>query len=99
MLVDKCQQVALRHKGIAQVQLVELCLARSLVDIQLIEFRQIALRLGIGQRAQPLLHPANEQVVQGSVLHKLQRAERVGDTLQVVALAVGEVVHGIGVPL
>ena len=32
------------------------------------------------------------------MLHELQRAERVGDALQIVALSVGEVVHRVGVP-
>ena len=33
------------------------------------------------------------------MLHKLQSTPRVGHTLQIVALPVGEVIHGVGVPL
>ena len=33
------------------------------------------------------------------MLDKLKRTPRVGDTFQIVALAVGEVIHGISVPL
>ena len=83
--VHQCQQVAFRHQRIAQVQLVEFRLARAVVlDI-------IGLTL-------PFFHPGNEQIVQGTMLYKLQRTPRMGYSLQIVALAVGEVVHGVGIP-
>ena len=85
-LADQHAQVALRQQDVVQVQFVELRLARAVV-------------LDVVRLAAPLLHPGHEEVVQGTVLHELQRTPRVGDPLQVVALAVGEVIHGVGVPL
>ena len=45
-----------------------------------------------------ILHPIHEEVVEGAVRHELQCAERVGYALEVVALSVCEVVHGVGLP-
>ena len=86
LLIDQCQQITLRHQGVVQVQFVELCLTGTVVlDIVCIAF--------------PFLHPSNEQIIQGTVLHKLQGTPGVGDTFQIIALSVGKVVHGIGIPL
>ena len=41
----------------------------------------------------------NEEVVEWTVRHELQCADRVGYALEVIALSVGKVVHGINVPL
>ena len=74
-------------------QLQQLALAHHGVgEIQAVELdlsRAVDLRIG---------YLAHEAVVERTVRHKLQRAYRVGHTLEVVALAVSEVVHGINVP-
>ena len=44
------------------------------------------------------LHPVHEEVVERTVGHKLQCAERVGHAFEEVALSVGEVVHRISFP-
>ena len=82
----QCEQIALAHEGIAQIQLVELGLARTEI-------------LNVFGLATHLLHPGYEQVVKRTVLHKLKCAEAVCYAFQIVALAMGEVVHGVGVPL
>ena len=55
----QCQQIALRHQRIVQVQLVELRLTGTVV-------------LDVVRFALPFLHPGNEEVIEGSVLDKLQ---------------------------
>ena len=85
-LVGENQEVALRHEGVVEVQFVELKLAGTVV-------------LNVAPVAAPLLDPRDEEVVELVVGHKLQSADGVGDTFEIVALSVGEVVHGIGVPL
>ena len=84
-LLDESQQIALAHERVAEVQLVELRLARTVV-------------LNVVGLALVLLHPSYEEVIEGTVLHELERAEAMRHTLQVVALSVGEVVHRIGIP-
>ena len=44
------------------------------------------------------LHPIHEEVVERTVGHKLQCAERVRHAFEEVALSVGEVVHRISLP-
>ena len=85
MFVHQCQQVSLRHEGIAQVQFVEFRLAWTIV------FNIICFTL-------VLFHPGYKEIVQWSVLHELERAKRMCDAFEIVALAVREVVHGIGIP-
>ena len=95
-VLHECQQVALRHERVVQVQLVELRLSGTLISLPC-----YSSPLGgrMGGHFHPFLHPAYEQVVEGTVLHKLQRTPRVGHALQIVALSVGEVIHGVCVPL
>ena len=73
-------------------ELEQLALAHDRVgEVEAVELdlaRTVAL---VGQEA-------DKVVVEGTVRHELQRADAVGDALEVVALAVGEVVHGIYVP-
>ena len=85
-VLDQRQQVALRHQRVVEVELVELGLPRTVV-------------LDIVGLAAPLFHPSYKEIIQGPVLHELKRAPRVGDAFEVVALPMGEVIHGIGVPL
>ena len=83
--LDESQQIALAHERVAEVQLVELRLAGAIV-------------LNVVGLALVLLHPSYEEIIEGTVLHELERTEAMRHTLQVVALSVGEVVHRIGIP-
>ena len=80
------QQVTLAHQGVVEVEFVELGLTRTVV-VHVVAF------------AADLFEPVDKQVVERAVHHEFKGAERVGDTLKVVALAVSEVVHRVGVPL
>ena len=86
LLLGQYEQVALGHECVVQVQFVELELAWAVV-------------LNVALVALPLLNPCYEQVVEVAVRHELQCADRVCHALQVVALSVCEVVHGVSVPL
>ena len=85
-LLGEDEQVALGHEGVVQVQFVELELAGAVV-------------LYVALVAFPFLNPGDEQVVEVAVRHELQCADGVCHALQIVALSVCEVVHGICVPL
>ena len=86
MFVDERMEFALRHHRIGEVQTVELDLPRTVV-VQVV-CRTVAF-----------LQEVDELVVERTVGNELQRADRVSDTFEVVALAVCEVVHRIAVPL
>ena len=87
MLVDKGMKLALRHHRIGKVQTVELYLPWAVI-IQ-----------GILGSAVILLKVVDELIVERTVRHKLQRANGVGHTLEIVALSVREVIHWIAMPL
>ena len=85
-LLGEDEQVALGHECVVEVQLVELELTWTVVlDIALV--------------ASPFLDPGNEQVVKVAMRYELKGADRVCHALEIVALTVCEIVHGICVPL
>ena len=83
VLLDELQQFALAHDGVGQVEAIELRLTGAVIVLGL---------EGAFDEA------VDEVVVERAVHLELERAERVGDTLEIVALAVGKVVHGVDVP-
>ena len=78
-------ELALRHHGVGEVQSVELNLARTVI-VQIIS------------RTVHLLQIINEEIIKRTVRHELQRADRMGYTLEVVALSVGKVIHRVAMP-
>ena len=79
-------ELTLAHYCISEVQAVELNLARTVI----VQYVIAAIHL---------LQEVNELVVEWTVRNKLQGTDRVGNTLEIVALSVCEVVHWISVPL
>ena len=87
MLIDKRVEFPLRHNGIGEIEAVELNLPWTVIAKALL------------CAAVVFLEEIDELVVKRTVRHKLEGADGVGDTLKVVALSMGKVVHGIAVPL
>ena len=87
MLIDKGVELTLRHHGIGEVEPVELDLPRA----EVVE--------SLGCCAVVLFEEIDELVVEWAMGYKLQRTDGVGDTLEIVALSVSEVIHRIAVPL
>ena len=79
-------ELTLTHYCISEVQAVELNLARTVI----VQYVIAAIHL---------LQEVDELVVEWTVRNKLQGTDRVGNTLEIVALSVCEVVHWISVPL
>ena len=79
-------ELTLAHYCIGEVQAVELNLARTVI----VQYVIAAIHL---------LQEVDELVVEWTVRNKLQGTDRVGNTLEIVALSVCEVVHWISVPL
>ena len=79
-------ELTLAHYSISEVQAVELNLTRTVI----VQYVIAAIHL---------LQEVDELVVEWTVRNKLQGTDRVGNTLEIVALSVCEVVHWISVPL
>ena len=87
MLINQSVELTFRHHRVGKVQTVELNLPWTVV-IQ-----------GFLGRAVIFLKIVDELIVQRTVRHKLQRANRVGHALEVVALTMREVIHWVAMPL
>ena len=79
-------ELTLAHYCISEVQAVELNLTRTVI----VQYVIAAIHL---------LQEVDELVIEWTVRNKLQGTDRVGNTLEIVALSVCEVVHWISVPL
>ncbi len=66
-----------------------------IVEVQFVEF---VLTGAMVVQVLVVLHPVYQQIVQRTVRYEFERAERVRHAFEIVALAMGEIVHGIGLP-
>ena len=86
MLVDESMEFTLAHHGVSEVQTVEL----NLTWTEVVDILCFAILL---------FQEVDKLIVERTVRNKLQGTDRVGNTLEVVALTMCEVVHRISVPL